>query len=53
MVCVVTDPNRRIKRIYQDVSDPGHVEEVIRFLETLPRDEARVIGRHAPVLVVP
>ena len=53
LVCVVTDPNRRIKRIYQDVSDPGHVEEVIRFLDTLPRDEARVIGRHAPVLVVP
>ena len=53
LVCVVTDPNRRIKRIYQDVSDPGHVEEVLRFLDTLPRDETRIIGRHAPVLLVP
>jgi peroxiredoxin len=53
LVCVVADPNRRIKKIYQDVSDPGHVEEVLRFLDALPRDEPRVIGPHAPVLFVP
>ena len=53
LVCVVTDPNRRIQKIYQDVSDPGHVDEVMRFLDTLPRDETRVVARHAPVLVVP
>lgn len=53
LVCVVTDPNRRIKKIYQDMSDPGHVEEVLQFLDSLPRVESRVIGRHAPVLLVP
>ena len=53
LVGVVADPNRRIKRIYQDVSDPGHIEKVLRFLDTLPRDETRIIGRHAPVLLVP
>jgi peroxiredoxin/predicted 2-oxoglutarate/Fe(II)-dependent dioxygenase YbiX len=53
VVCVMADPNRRIERIDQDVSDPGHVEWVLRFLDEFPRDEPRVIGSHAPVLLVP
>lgn len=53
LACVVTDTNRRIKKIYQDVSTPGHVDEVLRFLDTFPEGETRVMGGHAPVLVVP
>ena len=53
LVCVVTDPNRRIKKIFQDVSEPGQVEEVIGFVGTLPRGEGRVVEAHAPVLVIP
>ena len=53
LVCVVADPNRRIKKIYQDVSDPSHVEEVLRFLDALPRVEPRIVAPHAPVLLVP
>ncbi len=53
LVCVVADPNRRIKKIYQDVRDPSHVEEVLRFLDALPSEEPRIVGPHAPVLLVP
>ena len=52
-VCIVADRNRRIMRIDQDVREPDHVDEVLRFLDERPRDEPHLVGPHAPVLLVP
>ena len=50
---IVADANRRILRIDRDVSDDGHAEQILAFLEAQPRREAREMGMVAPVLCIP
>jgi peroxiredoxin/predicted 2-oxoglutarate/Fe(II)-dependent dioxygenase YbiX len=49
----IADPNRQILQINRRVSDPDHAEAVLRFLESQPREEPRMLGRFAPVLYLP
>jgi len=53
VACVVADANRRILKMCHSVTAAGYVDEVLRFLESLPAEIPRQVPVHAPVLVVP
>ena len=51
--CIVADPNQQVIEIHRDLTDASFAEPMTQRLEVLAGEEPELMGRFAPVLVIP